>query len=72
VDGLEQQYGEEIVFKSINANVGDGPSIMRDYRILGHPTLLIFDQDRQEVERLIGPQPSQTIEEILTQVISEQ
>jgi hypothetical protein len=69
VDGLEQQFGEQLAVKRINADIGDGPSIMRDYRILGHPTLLIFDRAGQEVHRLVGPQPAETIEDILQQTL---
>ena len=69
MDGLEQKYGDRIAFKRVNANEGDGPTIMRDYRVLGHPTLLIFDSQGQEVRRFIGPQPTETIEEVLESVL---
>ena len=69
MDGLEQKYGDRIAFKRVNANEGDGPTVMRDYRVLGHPTLLIFDSQGQEVRRFIGPQPAETIEEVLESVL---
>jgi len=55
VNGLEQQYSEEITFKRVNAEVGDGPEIMQAYRIPGHPTILLFDDTGQEVQRILGP-----------------
>ncbi|MCB0212472.1 MAG: thioredoxin family protein [Anaerolineae bacterium] len=71
VDGLEQTYGEQLVFKRINAIEGNGPAIMRDYRIPGHPTTLIFDSEGQEVQRFIGPQPVEAIEDIILTIVKE-
>jgi thioredoxin-like negative regulator of GroEL len=65
VDGLAEKYQAEVVTKRINANEGEGPGIMRAYGIRGHPTVLIFDRQGQEVGRLSGPQPAETIEKIL-------
>ena len=31
VDGLESQYGDQVVFRRINANEGDGPAVMDAY-----------------------------------------
>ncbi len=56
VDGLEDEYKAEVAFKRVNAVEGDGPAIMRGYRIQGHPTILIFDDEGQETQRIIGPQ----------------
>ena len=70
VDGIEATYGEQIVFKRINATEGNGPEIMRVYRIPGHPTTLIFDHTGQEVERFIGPQPAEAIEAALQKTLT--
>jgi len=65
VNGLEQIYGQQVAFKRVNANQEDGPAIMQTYRIPGHPTTLIFNRQGQEIERLVGPQPAETVEELL-------
>lgn len=70
VDGLEEQYGDQVAVKRINADVGDGPAVMKEYRIPGHPTLLVFDQAGREVHRLLGPQPAEQIEEFLQQTLT--
>lgn len=69
VDGLEVQYGQQFAFRRINANEGDGPAIMRAYRVQGHPTILIFDRLGQEAGRLIGPQSAEEIAKVLEQVL---
>ncbi len=71
VDGLEEQYGEQIAVKRINANVDDGPVIMQAYRIPGHPTTIVFDNEGNEIQRLIGPQSVEVIEEALQNMLSQ-
>jgi hypothetical protein len=56
VDGLEQQFSDQIVVKRVNARVGDGPVVMAGYRIPGHPAIMIIDAAGNETTRLIGPQ----------------
>jgi thioredoxin-like negative regulator of GroEL len=70
VDGLEQKYGQAIAVRRVNANLDDGPAIMRAYRLQGHPTTLIFDRQGQEVQRLLGPQPAETVAEILDETLA--
>ncbi|MCL4303805.1 MAG: hypothetical protein KJ077_49435 [Anaerolineae bacterium] len=69
VDGLEQEYGGQIAVQRINANEGDGPAIMRAYKILGHPVVLIFNSQQQELHRLIGPKPAHEVEMLLQEVL---
>jgi thioredoxin-like negative regulator of GroEL len=71
VDGLEEQYGDRLAVKRVNADVGDGPAIMRNYRIPGHPTILIFDQKGTETDRLVGPQPVETVTEAVQAVLAK-
>ena len=71
VDGLEEQYGEQISVKRINADVGDGPEIVRAYRIPGHPTTIIFNSQGQEVQRLLGTQPAEVVQEVLQKVLPQ-
>jgi len=70
VDGLEQKYEGRIAIERINADVGDGPAIMRAYRIQGHPTTLIFDHQGQEVYRFFGPQPAGAVEAVLDDTLA--
>ena len=70
VDGIEQKYGAQIAIKRVNADVGDGPAIIRSYRIQGHPTTLVFDKSGQEVQRLFGPQPAEAVEAVLDTIIA--
>ena len=70
VDGLEAQYGNQITFEWIEANTGEGPVIMRAYRVQGHPTLLLLDQNGREINRLLGPQSAETVGQALQQLLT--
>jgi thioredoxin-like negative regulator of GroEL len=65
VDGLEQEFGPQLAVRRINADTGDGPAMMRSYKILGHPAVLIVDANGQEVQRFIGPQPIETLTTVI-------
>ncbi len=65
VDGIEEKFGDQLAVRRVNAAVGDGPEIMSGYRIPGHPTVLIFDEAGNEIQRLVGVQPAENIEVIL-------
>jgi len=71
VDGLERTYQGRVVFRWIDANGEDGPAIVRDYNILGHPAILILDQTGAEISRFFGPQSAADLEALLQQIIAE-
>jgi len=70
VDGLEAAYQGRVTFQRIDADRGAGPTIIREYHILGHPTILIINQEGKEVNRLVGPQSAEDLDEILQQVLA--
>lgn len=69
MDGLEEQYQDQIAFQHIDANTGEGPAIVRTYQIAGHPTILLYDNEGQEVNRLLGPQTVEALEQALQQIL---
>ncbi len=71
VDGLEQTYADRINFQRLNANTGDGPAIMKDYHILGHPVILLLNAQGQEIKRFIGPQPADRLAESLDAILTD-
>jgi hypothetical protein len=70
VDGLEQQFSEQIAVQRINAEVGNGPEIMKAYRIPGHPVIMLIDPAGNETRRLIGPQTKEALVEELQQILN--
>jgi thioredoxin-like negative regulator of GroEL len=71
VDGIEQTYQDQIILKRVKADVGSGPATMNYYRIPGHPTLLVFNQNGQETMRLVGPQPIEVVAAELDQLLGQ-
>jgi thioredoxin-like negative regulator of GroEL len=69
VDGLEEQYQGQIAVRRIDASRDDGPKIVREYNILGHPAIILFDQHGNEQSRLLGPQKQEEIASLLEQLL---
>jgi hypothetical protein len=42
---------------------------MRDYRLQGHPAILMFDSEGRETGRVIGSQPAAEIEVVLKEAL---
>ena len=69
VNGLEATYQDQIAFQRIDVEAGDGPTIMKAYRISGHPTILLYDAEGQEVSRLFGPQTEEDLTAALQRIL---
>ncbi|MCA9884545.1 MAG: hypothetical protein KC708_16315 [Anaerolineae bacterium] len=55
VNGLEEQYSDQVAFMSYNARDGaDGEAIFRDLNLPGHPSFVIFTAAGEEIYRAQG------------------
>lgn len=70
VNGLETEYQGQLAVQRIDANQGDGPAIVDQYSIRGHPTLLLIDREGTEIDRLLGPQAIETLEGAIEPLIT--
>lgn len=69
VDGLEETYGDRIVFRRVNADKDNGPAIVRTYHVLGHPTIILVDRNGKELERFVGPQSVETLQDAIEKTL---
>ena len=70
MDGLEEQYQGRLAVQRIDANRGDGPEIVRERNILGHPTILLLNQNGDEIGRLLGPQTTEGLVASVEQLLA--
>lgn len=55
MNGLQTQYSENIAFVSLNAaDNAEGQSAFEQLTLPGHPAIVIFDADGNEVYRAFG------------------
>lgn len=55
MNGLQGEYSENIAFVSLNAADGaEGQSAFEELVLPGHPAILIFDADGNEIYRAFG------------------
>lgn len=65
VDGLENEYGEIVEFKRINASTVEGREIFNAYSLIGHPAFLVLDEQGGIIWQSVGEQPGDEIESAL-------
>lgn len=58
VNGLEQEYGDRIVFQSLNVDEPEGRVVAQTYRVRGHPTIVIVDSKGEVVWTGVGVIPT--------------
>ncbi|MCO6453507.1 MAG: thioredoxin family protein [Caldilineales bacterium] len=57
VHGLESEYGDRIAFQSFNVGEPEGRQAAETYRVRGHPTILIVNEQGDIVWTRVGVTP---------------
>lgn len=68
VNGLEDEYGDQIAFQYLNATE-EGEALFRRYNLRGHPSYVILNTEGDVVWRLVGEVPRSALEEGIQQVL---
>ena len=71
VNGLEDIYGETVVFQKINAGSGEGYEIFKAYSFFGHPSFLLLDEKGNVLWQSVGEQPAENLEEALVSFLDQ-
>lgn len=70
VNGLQEQYGEQIAFVLLNAQDQDkGEEAFKALQINGHPASLIYQSEGKEVFRRLGSVPETDLVEAINAVL---
>ena len=70
VNGLEDEYNDDIAFVYLNANT-DGAEVYEGLNLRGHPAYVIFLPDGTETFRTFGFQQEQILEQAIQNVIQQ-
>ncbi len=62
VNGLEQDYGDQVDFRRLDAN-GSGKSAFEAYRLLGHPSYVILNPNGEVVWSSVGEKAREDLED---------
>jgi hypothetical protein len=54
VYGLEEEYGEDLTFDRVNANLEPGRTLLRTYGLRGHPSYVIVDPEGKSLWSATG------------------
>jgi hypothetical protein len=67
VDGLEAEFGDEMIFTRLDANVAENAGRQTALGVRGHPSIAIVNADGVVTARFFGPEDV----EILRKAIEE-
>lgn len=66
MNGLQEEFSPNIAFEYLNAADGDiGQAAFEQLGIRGHPTVIIFDANGEEVYRTFGLVEEDILQDIL-------
>ncbi|HEX6383251.1 MAG TPA: thioredoxin family protein [Anaerolineae bacterium] len=72
VNGLEQEYGDQIDFRRHNIVTEEGQAWARQYQLRGHPAYVLVDRKGQERWRYVGVVAEETMAAALAAVLAEE
>jgi hypothetical protein len=72
VDGLEDDFGEQVEFRRIDAGTDEGQTAFRAYGLRGHPAYVIVDAEGAVLWTSLGEQTRQALIDQMDQVLKEQ
>ena len=72
VDGLEDDFGEQVEFRRIDAGTDEGQNTFRTYGLRGHPAYVIVDAEGAVLWTGLGEQSRQAMTDQVDQVLKKQ
>lgn len=69
MNGLEDEFGDEINFMRLNAIEPDVVQLQQSFGLRGHPSVAILDGDGEVAALYFGPETAETLRGDLTAVL---
>lgn len=69
VNGLENQYGEQIKFVFINREAPENQTIVKKYGVRSQPIFILLDRQGEIAQRFSGPVPEDVLAEALQSLV---
>lgn len=69
VNGLEDEYGDQMTFQYLNA-AAEGRQLFQRYNLRGHPSYIILNTEGDVVWRLVGEVPRETLTGALQEALN--
>lgn len=72
VDGLEENYRDQVEFQRIDANSPTGKTAFQSYSLRGHPGFVLLSPDGKTLWSGVGEQPTAILTDQIRMVLDEQ
>jgi thioredoxin-like negative regulator of GroEL len=70
VHGLEAEYGDQINFVYLDANLPQNEQVQQGFGLRGHPTVALLDQNGRLAQTFFGPQTAEQLRSTLQEISS--
>ncbi len=71
VHGLEQQYGDRVAFAGVDYYNPANRELVRQYRVVGHPTFVVVNTGGKIVGQFVGYTPEADLEAVLQRAVGQ-
>lgn len=71
VNGLQQRYSDRVAFAGVDFYNRSNRGLVQQYRVLGHPTIVVLDQDGKVVKQFVGYTSEADMDAALRQAIGQ-
>ena len=69
VNGLEEEFNNEIVVQRLDASETENIELMQEYGVRGHPSFVLLDENGRVVQTFFGPQDEATLRAAIQNVL---
>ena len=69
VHGLEQRYGDRVAFAGVDYHNRANRDLVRQYRVVGHPTFVVLDREGKVVRQFVGYTAEADLENALEEAV---
>jgi len=69
VDGIEKQYKGQVKFIRVDMDAEAGKELAGKYYIFGHPTIVLYNEEGKEVNRLTGYHSAESLTKALDELL---
>jgi len=70
VDGIEQQYGDQLNIVRLDFTSARGQALAARYRVSGHPTIVLLDDAGRVQTRIFGVPQSERLQAAVQTVLA--
>lgn len=70
VSGLDEKYRERVAVAGIDYYADENAAIVREHRVVGHPTFVVLAPDGEVTGQFVGGTPAEALEAAIVKALA--